>query len=67
MNSLFAGLMKEAAQLTRTGRLAEATDAIQRALRGGAEAEPGHAPAAAPAPNTDVTDAIDVTRPMRPT
>jgi hypothetical protein len=41
MNSLFAGLMKEAAQLTRTGRLAEATDAIQRALRGGAGAEPG--------------------------
>jgi poly(hydroxyalkanoate) depolymerase family esterase len=63
MNSLFAGLMKEAAQLTRTGRLAEATDAIQRALRGGAEAAPRHAPAAAPAPNInvpDVTDVIDI-------
>jgi poly(hydroxyalkanoate) depolymerase family esterase len=53
--------MKEAAQLTRTGRLAEATDAIQRALRGGAGGEPGHATAAAPAPNTDVTEVTRAT------
>lgn len=42
MNDLFAGLMKQATQLTRNGRLAEATQAIQRALRG----RDGAAPAA---------------------
>ena len=35
MNPLFTGLMNEAAHLTRSGRLSEATEAIQRALRGG--------------------------------
>jgi len=38
MNPLFSGLMNEAAELTRTGQLAKATEAIQRALRG--EANP---------------------------
>ncbi len=40
MHPLFSGLMNEAAHLTRNGRLAEATEAIQRALRGGAESQP---------------------------
>ena len=40
MNSLFAGLMDKAAHLTRHGRLAEATEAIQRALRSGAGPQP---------------------------
>ncbi|KIQ16309.1 hypothetical protein RT97_31095 [Variovorax paradoxus] len=40
MNPLFAGLMNEAAHLTRSGRLSEATEAIQRALRGAAEPRP---------------------------
>lgn len=62
MNPLFAGLMKEAAHLTRTGRLADATDAIQRALRGGAGAHAASPNASAPAPpnaNPD-TDVIDI-------
>lgn len=57
MNPLFAGLMKEAAHLTRHGRLAEATEAIQRALRGG-----GDAPAASPvvpAPTGSHADVIE--------
>jgi poly(hydroxyalkanoate) depolymerase family esterase len=58
MNPLFAGLMKEAAHLTRNGRLSEATEAIQRALRGGAEPQP--APAAAPAPSMADADVIDI-------
>lgn len=58
MNPLFSGLMKEAADLTRHGRLAEATEAIQRALRGGdADAQPAaQAPAAAPVPDAGVID-----------
>lgn len=61
MNPLFSGLMNEAAQLTRNGRLAEATEAIQRALRGGAEQRPG-APAdpAPPMTRADASDVIDV-------
>ncbi len=35
MNDALQGLMREATRLTRTGRLTEATDAIQRALSGG--------------------------------
>ncbi|QSI30575.1 PHB depolymerase family esterase [Variovorax sp. RKNM96] len=58
MNPLFTGLMTEAAHLTRHGRLAEATDAIQRALRGAAEASP--ASPAAPLPSTTDADVIDV-------
>ncbi|MGJ7610322.1 MULTISPECIES: extracellular catalytic domain type 1 short-chain-length polyhydroxyalkanoate depolymerase [unclassified Variovorax] len=54
MNPLFAGLMKEAADLTRHGRLAEATEAIQRALRGGgADAQPA---SQAPVADADVID-----------
>jgi poly(hydroxyalkanoate) depolymerase family esterase len=59
MNPIFAGLMNEAAQLTRGGRLAEATEAIQRALRGGAEPQ-------APSPSTpartpkNAGDVIDI-------
>jgi len=55
MNPLFSGLMNEAAELTRTGQLAKATEAIQRALRGEANARP-----AAPATGPDDTDVIDV-------
>ncbi|WGT63731.1 extracellular catalytic domain type 1 short-chain-length polyhydroxyalkanoate depolymerase [Variovorax paradoxus] len=40
MNPLFAGLMDKAALLTRQGRLGEATEAIQRALRSEAEPRP---------------------------
>jgi poly(hydroxyalkanoate) depolymerase family esterase len=40
MNPLFGSLMNAAAHLTRNGRLTEATDAIQRALRGEAESRP---------------------------
>lgn len=56
MNPLFSGLMNEVAQLTRNGRLAEATEAIQRALRGGADVQPLQ-PAQAPSS----------TQPMPPT
>ncbi|MDH6169164.1 poly(hydroxyalkanoate) depolymerase family esterase [Variovorax boronicumulans] len=58
MNPLFAGLMKEAAHLTRNGRLSEATDAIQRALRGGVEPPP--ASPVASKPTLAETDVIDV-------
>lgn len=47
MNPLFQRLMTEAAQLTRSGNLQGATDAIQRALHGGAPpaaARPVHSP-----------------------
>jgi poly(hydroxyalkanoate) depolymerase family esterase len=56
MNPLFAGLMKEAAQLTRNGQLAEATDAIQRALRGGAQPQAASPAASSPSANADVID-----------
>ncbi|MET3498261.1 extracellular catalytic domain type 1 short-chain-length polyhydroxyalkanoate depolymerase [Variovorax boronicumulans] len=61
MNPLFSGLMNEAAQLTRHGRLAEATEAIQRALQGGAGQWPG-APVtpASPMAGADAIDVIDV-------
>lgn len=68
MNPLFAGLMKDAAQFTRTGRLAEATEAIQRALRGttGPEPEPPQPASASPGSTADVIDVearvIDVER-----
>ncbi|MGJ7566283.1 extracellular catalytic domain type 1 short-chain-length polyhydroxyalkanoate depolymerase [Variovorax sp. GB1R11] len=55
MNPLFSGLMKEAADLTRHGRLAEATEAIQRALRGGGADAQSAAPGA-PATDADVID-----------
>jgi poly(hydroxyalkanoate) depolymerase family esterase len=55
MNPLFSGLMNEAAELTRTGQLAKATEAIQRALRGEANARP-----AAPATEPHDADVIDV-------
>jgi poly(hydroxyalkanoate) depolymerase family esterase len=42
MNTLFSGLMRDAAQLTRTGRLVDATQLIQRALRG--DTSPAEAP-----------------------
>lgn len=42
MNTLFSGLMRDAARLTRDGRLADATQLIQRALRGGTS--PAEAP-----------------------
>lgn len=64
MNPLFAGLMKEAAHLTRTGRLTDATDAIQRALRGSAgahAASPNASAPASPSANTDAdADVIDI-------
>ncbi|MEZ2294855.1 PHB depolymerase family esterase [Variovorax sp. RCC_210] len=64
MNPLFAGLMKEAAHLTRTGRLADATDVIQRALRGDAgahAASPNASAPASPSANTDAdADVIDI-------
>ena len=46
MNTTFQNLLKNAAQLTQSGRLAEATEAIQRALRdaAGAPAPAGDAP-----------------------
>jgi poly(hydroxyalkanoate) depolymerase family esterase len=57
MNPLFSGLMKEAADLTRHGRLAEATEAIQRALRGGStDAQPASQAPAAPVADADVID-----------
>lgn len=49
MNALFSGLMRDAAQLTRDGRLGEATQLIQRALQGktpAAEVPPTAFPAA---------------------
>ena len=47
--------MKEAADLTRHGRLAEATEAIQRALRGGStDAQPASQAPAAPVADADV-------------
>ncbi|GAA4337565.1 hypothetical protein GCM10023144_33440 [Pigmentiphaga soli] len=48
MNHLLQRLMAEATQLTRHGRLHEATQAIQRALRGGAARGPGIGRPAAP-------------------
>jgi len=53
MNPLFAGLMGKAARLTRTGRLVEATEAIQHALRG----ETVPRPASSARSNPPVTDA----------
>ncbi len=47
MNPLFQQLMNEATRLTRSGNLQDATDAIQRALRG----EPGTASSPTPAGN----------------
>ncbi|MDP3605353.1 MAG: esterase, partial [Polaromonas sp.] len=38
MNHVLQDLMREATRLTQSGRLAEATEAIQRALRGTAPA-----------------------------
>ncbi|MET3918111.1 poly(hydroxyalkanoate) depolymerase family esterase [Variovorax sp. OAS795] len=70
MNPLFAGLMDKAAHLTRHGRLAEATEAIQRALRSGAAPQPP----APEGPNPPKADAdiievearvIDVERPKQ--
>lgn len=58
MNPLIAGLMKDAAQFTRTGRLAEATEAIQRALRGGGEAHA--ASPGVPQPPGANADVIDI-------
>jgi poly(hydroxyalkanoate) depolymerase family esterase len=52
MNPLFAGLMDKAALLTRHGRLAEATEAIQRALGG----EAGPRPAASERSNLPMVD-----------
>jgi poly(hydroxyalkanoate) depolymerase family esterase len=60
MNPLFAGLMKDAAHLTRTGRLAEATDAIQRALRGAAQPPAASPVASASASASASSDVIDV-------
>ncbi|MFM9926303.1 PHB depolymerase family esterase [Variovorax sp. H27-G14] len=61
MNPLFAGLMNEAAHLTRNGRLAEATEAIQRALRGGADSQAASTttpmPSTAPMADADVIEA----------
>ena len=51
MNALLERLLGKATQLTRSGRLQEATAAIQAALRGGAAA-PWHPPAA-PTPAAD--------------
>lgn len=57
MNPLFAGLMDKAAHLTRTGRLAEATEAIQSALRG--ETAPRPASSARSNPPMVDADAIE--------
>ncbi len=57
MNALLERLLGKATQLTRSGRLAEATAAIQAALRG-AEPLPTHPPASpprAPMPAADFT------------
>ncbi len=51
MNALLERLLGKATQLTRTGRLAEATAAIQAALRGGA-----HLPASPPRAPTPAAD-----------
>lgn len=48
MNNVLQDLMREATRLTQSGRLAEATEAIQRALRGTAPAPHPHAGAATP-------------------
>mgnify|MGYP001952322000 CR=1 FL=1 len=57
MNTLLSGLMRDAAQLTRDGRLVDATQLIQRALRG--ETSPTEAPptAARPMVEDDVIEA----------
>ena len=60
MNETLQHLLREATRLTRTGRLGEATAAIQRALRGSAAAAAPHADAApmisnVPAP-TEILD-----------
>jgi len=58
MNPLFASLMDKAAHLTRHGRLAEATEAIQRALRSEAQPRPA-APDGSNLPKAD-SDVIEV-------
>jgi poly(hydroxyalkanoate) depolymerase family esterase len=58
MNPLFAGLMKEAAHLTRNGRLADATAAIQRALRQGTDLQP--AAPDVPVLSSPAADVIDI-------
>lgn len=73
MNPLFAGLMGKAAHLTRHGRLAEATAAIQRALRDEAGPRPP-APGEANRPTADAeahvieveARVIDAPAPARP-
>ncbi len=52
MNELLQGLMAEATLLTRNGRLQEATQAIQRALQGGARLRPGDTGPSATRPPT---------------
>lgn len=47
MNNTLHDLMREATRLTQSGRLTEATEAIQQALRGGARAGGAFAPAQA--------------------
>ncbi|MDQ0017412.1 poly(hydroxyalkanoate) depolymerase family esterase [Variovorax boronicumulans] len=69
MNSLFVGLMNEATQLTRSGRLLDATHAIQRALRGGSDAQPASPVSSTrPTPEAGVIDVearvIEAGRPM---
>lgn len=43
MNHVLQDLLREATRLTQSGRLAEATEAIQRALRGATPTEQPHA------------------------
>ena len=60
MNETLQHLLREATRLTRTGRLGEATAAIQRALRGSAAAAAPHADAAPMTPNvTAPTEVLD--------
>lgn len=69
MNPLLSGLISRATDLTRGGRLAEATEAIQRALRGESE-QPSSAAPTAPSCDAEVIDVearvIERERPMRP-
>ncbi|RYZ04739.1 MAG: PHB depolymerase family esterase [Comamonadaceae bacterium] len=60
MNPMFQNLMNEAARLTRGGDLHAATDAIQRALQGGAmpaSATSSHRPGVAASADADVIEA----------
>lgn len=57
MNNTLQNLLRKASQLTQSGRLAEATEAIQRVLHGQRPgAAPQHTPSASPATAPDVRD-----------